>query len=176
MCELATIAAVASIAGTAMSVMGQMQAGDAAAKSAEYNAAVARNNQIVADRQADDAVKRGQVAEDEQRRKTAQIKGAQRAALGASGVALDSGSPLDILGDTAAFGELDALTIRNNASREAYGYKVQGMNFAAEAGLADARGAAAKQSALIGAGATLLSGAGNVIDRWSQRTGKKSVV
>ncbi len=169
MCEIATIAAVASIGGTIMGAVGQLQAGDAAAKAANYNAAVARNNQIIAEQQAQDALKRGQIAEDEQRRKTAQIRGAQRASLAASGVALDQGAPLDILGDTAAFGELDALTIRNNADREAYGYRVQGMNFAAEAGLADARAGAARQAGMIGAAGTLLSGAGTVMDRWAQR-------
>ena len=45
--------------------------------------------------------------------------------MAANGVDLSSGSPLDILGDTAMYGELDALTIRSNAEREAYGYRVQ---------------------------------------------------
>lgn len=169
MCELATIATVASFAGTVMGAVGQYQQGQAAAAQAEYNAAVARNNQIISEQQAQDALKRGQIAEEQKRRETSALIGRQRATLAASGVALDQGNPLDILGDTAQFGELDALTIRNNADREAYGYRVQGMNFAAEAGLNDARAAASRQAGLMGAAGTLLSGAGNAADRWYMR-------
>jgi hypothetical protein len=176
MCEIATIAGVTigvmdvvGAAGTIMGAMGAMQSGNAARAAGDYNAQIAENNKVIAERQASDALARGKIAEDEQRRKTMAIKGAQRAALGASGVALDSGSALDILGDTAAFGELDALTIRSNADREAYGYRVQGMNFEAEAGLARAGGKAAQTAGMIGAGATLLSGAAGVGDRWYAR-------
>lgn len=176
MCEIATIAGatitvmdVVGVAGTLMGAAGAIQSGNAAKAAGDYNAQVAENNKIVAERQAADALARGQIAEDEQRRKTMAIKGAQRAALGASGVALDSGSPLDILGDTAAFGELDALTIRSNAEREAYGYRVQGMNFEAEAGLARAQGKAAQTAGYVGAGGTLLSGLATVGDRWYTR-------
>ena len=173
MCDPVTMALV-GVAGTALGAYGQIQAGQQAAAAAEYNAAVARNNQIIADRQAEDALKRGQVAEEEQRRRTRAMAGTQRAALAASGVQLDQGSPVDILSDTAQFGELDALTIRNNAEREAYGYRVQGMNFGAEAGLQQARAASAMPSALIGAGSTLLSGAASTYDRystWKRRAG-----
>lgn len=172
MCELATIAAVASIGGTIMGAMGQIQHGQAAKSAAEYNAAVARNNQVIAERQAQDALKRGEIAESEQRRKNQAILGSQKAAMGANGLEIGSGSNLDILGDTAQFGELDALTIKSNAQREAYGYRVQGMNFGAEAGLADFRASQAMPSALIGAGGTLLSGVGSAVDRWSYRKGK----
>lgn len=163
---LAMISAAASVLGTGVSAFGQVQAGQAAKAAGDYNAAVARNNQIVAEQQAADAQRRGDVAETEQRRKVRMLAGTQRAALAASGVQLDSGTALDILGDTAAMGELDALTIRNNAEREAYGYRVQGVNFGAEAGLQSMRGQSAMTSGLIGAGGTVLSGAGNVTDRW----------
>jgi len=165
---------IATVASTALGAYGQIQAGQQAQAAANYNAAVARNNEIIAGRQAEDALKRGQVAEDEQRRRTRAMAGTQRAALAASGVQLDQGSPVDILSDTAQFGELDALTIRNNAEREAYGYRVQGMNFGAEAGLQQSRASSAMTSAAIGAGSTLLSGAASAYDRystWKRRAG-----
>ena len=167
MCELVTIAAVAAVASTAIAGYGQYQAGQAAKQAGEYNAAVARNNQIIAERQAEDAIKRGDIAADEQRRKTARIGAAQRVGFGSSGLAIDSGSSLDILGDTAAFGELDALTIKNNAQREAYGYRVQGMNYGAEAGLSLARGQNAATAGAISAGSTVVGGLGTAADRWA---------
>ena len=45
---------------------------------------------------------------------------------------LASGSVLDVVGETAALGELDALTIRSNYARESYEKRVMGMNYGAQ--------------------------------------------
>ena len=169
MCDPVTIGVVA-VGASALSAYGQIQAGQAAKQAGDYNAAIARNNQIIAERQAEDAVKRGDIAADEQRRKTARVLGAQKAAIGASGVALDSGTPMDIFGDTAAFGELDALTIKSNAARDAYGYQVQGMNFEAEGAMARTRGTNAQRASYIQAGSTLLGGAAQGGDMYMRYT------
>lgn len=166
MCELATIAAVASIAGTAMSAVGMVQQGQAAKAQANYQAAVMRNNQTLAEYAAQDAEARGAEAEQQHRQKVAAFKGSQRAALAANGLDLTSGSPLDLLSDTAMLGEQDALTIRANAQREAWSARAQGANFGAEAGLLQARGTAAQQAGYMGAGASLLSGASQVAGSW----------
>jgi hypothetical protein len=156
----------ASLLSTAVGVYGQVQSGAAAAGQARYQAQVAENNRIIAEQQARDAEMRGQMAEDARRQQTRMLIGRQRTALAANGMLVDDGSALDITGDTAAQGEIDALTLRANAAREAYGYRAQGSNFMADAGLQRARSAAAGPAALVGAGATLLSGAGTVGDRW----------
>jgi hypothetical protein len=166
MCELATIAVAATMASSAIGAFGQIQAGQAAKQAGDYNAAIARNNQIIAERAAVDAETRGDIAADEQRRKTARIAGAQRAAFGSSGLAIDSATSMDILGDTAAFGELDALTIKSNAQREAYGYRVQGMNYQAEEAMSRVRGKNANTAAQISAASTLIGGAASGGDRW----------
>jgi len=135
---------------------------------ANYQAQVARQNQELADRQAADAVARGQVAEDAQRRKTAQAIGTQTAILAAQGTDL-SGSPTDILGDTASAGELDAQTIRSNAAREAYGYKIQSTGFGNEGMVQDSRARNSYYSGgtnMLGAGASLLAGASNLAEKW----------
>lgn len=143
----------ASVLGTAGSAFGQMQ-------QSRYQAQVAKNNAQLAEYQAQDAERRGKIAEEQQRKKTGLILGTQRAALGGQGTALDEGSPLDIQGDTAAAGEMDALTIRSNAAREAWGYRAQASNYAAQARQAGGIGS------YIGAGASLLGGAATVSDRW----------
>lgn len=156
----------ASLLSTAVGVYGQLQAGQAQAGQARYQAQVAENNRVIAEQQARDAEMRGQLAEDARREQARAIIGRQRTALAANGVLVDSGSALDITGDTAAQGEVDALTLRANAAREAYGYRAQGTNFLADAGLQRARADAAIPASMVGAGATLLSGAGTVGDRW----------
>jgi hypothetical protein len=157
MCDPATALVVAS---TAVTAYGQYEQG-------EYQSKVARNNAIIQDRLAKDAVKRGEVSEQRHRLKVAQMKGKQRAKLAASGVDLSSGSASQILTDTAEFGELDALTIRSNAEREAFGYQVKGSNYLAESELARSEGR-------YGAASTILSGGSQVSSRWNPGGGRNA--
>ncbi|WP_445505061.1 virion core protein, T7 gp14 family [Microvirga sp. G4-2] len=157
---------MASVASAAVGAVGAIQQGNATAAANKYQAAVNENNAILAQRNADDARKRGEVAEEEHRRKVAQLQGRQSAVMAANGLDLTSGSPLDILADTAQMGELDALTIRNNAEREAKGHQAQGMNFRAEAELNRASAKSAKTAGMIGAVGSVVSGIGGVADKW----------
>jgi hypothetical protein len=165
MCEPTTIA-IASLAltavGTGASFLGQMNQQAAAGAQQSYLAQQARQRQMIADQQANDAKQRGEVNVQRQRDITAQRIGTQRAALAAQGTDLE-GSPTDILGDTARSGEFDALTLRNNAAREAYGYQVQGAGFGADAAMRESF-----QPSYLGAGASLLTGASSLADKWTK--------
>lgn len=161
---LAAISIASTVASTGISIIGQGQQAAASRASYEYQAAVARNNQIIAERQAADSRARGAEAERQQRIKTQQLIGRQRAVLAGNGVVVDEGSALDITTDTAGIGEQDALTVRANAEREALGYETQGMNFGAQAGLNSM--SAANSSATLGQIGTALGGAASVADKW----------
>lgn len=152
--------------GTGASVLGQINQQAAMGAQQSYMAQLSRQRQALADQQAQDAIQRGQVAEQKQRDLTKQRIGTQQAALAAQGTDL-SGSPTDILGDTARAGEMDALTIRNNAAREAYGYKVQGAGFGADASLRDSF-----TPSYLGAGTSLLMGSSSIADKWSKLINK----
>lgn len=143
--------------------MGQMQAAQAQADAANYQAQVDRNNAIMAQQNAQDARRRGDQAMEEQQRKTAQIEGRQRAAFAANGIELTSGSPVDVLADTATFGELDRQTIGNNAEREARGYEAQRVNFNASAGLNKMKADNASAAGSLGALSSLVNGAGSAL-------------
>lgn len=92
---------------------------------ADQQAADLRQNALYLNNAANDAVDRGMKASDQQRVQTQQFIGTQRAAQAANGGEVNTGSNALLQQDTAALGELDALTISNNAAREAYGYQVQ---------------------------------------------------
>lgn len=156
------IAVALAAVGTAVTVKGQMDQQAAAGAQANYMAQMDRQRRAVADQQAGDAVQRGEVAVQRQRDLTGQRIGTQTAALLGQGTDLE-GSPTDILGDTKRAGELDALTIRSNAAREAWGYQVQGAGFGANANLNDSF-----RPSYLGAGASLLAGAGSLADKWSR--------
>jgi hypothetical protein len=102
----------------AASALGQQQQLDAQQKVLERNAKSA-------DIMATDALARGGRAEDKHRAQVRQFQGEQRVAMGAGGGLLNSGTNDAIQTDTSFAGEYDALTIRHNAIREAWGYKNQ---------------------------------------------------
>ena len=170
MCEPASIAAMASaaqgmqIAGTVAGAYGAYNQSKAAKKSGEVQAAVARNNAAYSESQARDAIRRGQVSENEVRRRTAQLEGSQRARLAANGIDLGEGSALNILLDTEYFGENDALNVRDNASREATALRQQSSNQQSSADLLQAR--ADSENPTAAATSSLLTGAGQVADSW----------
>lgn len=179
MCEPISLTAAISLGATALStgmgVVGmigqqnaQAQAAQAAQAQARYQAQVAEQNRELMRRQEADALQRGQVAEENRRRQTALQIGQQTAGLAAQGTDF-TGTETDILGDTAAAGELDARTIRANAAREAYGYQVQGLGYGNEASLQYTRAANSTYTPnYLGAGASLLAGASTLSDKWAK--------
>lgn len=150
----AEISIATAAAGTAVSAAGSEQ-------QASYQAAVAKNNQTIAGMNATLALQQGQQAAQAKQRQTSELIGKERAAAGASNVELDSGSPLRIQKDTAELGELDTLTIQNNAARQAWNYRAQGAAFGAEASQDETAGN-------LNAFASLIGGASSVSGKWSQ--------
>jgi hypothetical protein len=164
----ATAIAIAGVAvaavGVGVTVMGQSAAADAQKQALDYQAAVSRNNAILAGRASDDALARGQVAEQNAAMAGKQLVGKERASLASNGVDVNSGSALDITTDTAGQNKLDQLTIVSNAQREALGFQAQGGNFDANAAL---QTASADNASNFGVSAgTALSGLGSVASKW----------
>lgn len=106
----------------AMSAYQQTKASNAAA---DYNASMLERNAEVSEMQARNAQERGARETTAHRRRVKSMIGSQRSSAGASGVLVDAGSTLDVVSDTATYGELDAQTIRRNASMEAWGLTEQ---------------------------------------------------
>ena len=137
------------VASAASSAYGSIKQGNESKKLADYNAGIA-------DAQATDALARGREDEDRFRTDARRIKGTQRAAIAASGVEVDSGSARDIQADAASLGELDALTIRHNAEREAWGFGVDAENSRRQGRNAQSAGRNQAIGTTIGTGYSLL--------------------
>lgn len=141
MCEPMTIMAVSTglaLAGAAVTMNAQMQAG-------AYQAQVANN-------QAKMVQDRALVEEHRKREETAQIIAQQRAKYAASGIDPNMGSAEQVQVSSAIVGEQDALTIRTNAKNEAAGLRSQG--------------AAAKAMGTAQAFSTALGAASQVAGSW----------
>lgn len=159
------------VAGATMSAYGAYQSSKDSAAAYGYQSQVARNNAQIAETQAQDALARGQIAEGEHGKKVAQLKGNQRAILAAHGLDLGEGSALNILSDTDFMGARDLLIIRDNAAREAWGHRVEGANYRADAGLLQARSDA--ENPLLAGATTLLTGGGSVASSWDRYSRSK---
>lgn len=178
MAAFSTIALLALAgAGTAIQATGAIKAGNAAKRAGEAGQRAADDagdlsdfNASVAELQSQDAIARG--AEEEQRFRT-QVRsavGAQRVGFAASNIDASYGSALDVQADAATLGELDALTIRGNAAREAWGFKVNAEDSRRRGDISRKEGAAmveagkANQSASRwNAAGTIATGAGSLL-------------
>ena len=104
--------------GSFTKAFGSLIQGEGTAQANEYNASIARQNQIIAYQQSEAAV-------EAQQRDAARAMGAAIASYGASGVQSDNGSPMDVLADSARLAELDRLTIQYNYQLKALGFDQQ---------------------------------------------------
>lgn len=150
--SLQTASLVMTGLGAVTSAYGAYQQGQAQGAAMEAQAKIY-------EAQAADSQRRASREERLMREQGARIKGRQRAVLGASGINLSTGSPMDVIADTQRSIEMDAWTIRENAGRESWGYQSQ-------ASVSKAGASNARQAGYFGAGSNLLTGAGMVADKW----------
>jgi len=143
MADPVTWMAIAAVAGTAMSAMGQIQAGQSQSEWSNYNAQIAeRDAQNTRNLAAFDA--------EQKRKETQSLIGRQKALYGKAGVTME-GSPLLLMEETASEGELDARMIEWSGSNKSERYMSEGQ-------LSRMKGSQAKTAGYIGAGSTLLTG------------------
>lgn len=141
----------------------QKRAGEKGQEAANSQADLADANAAIADLQAADAITRG--ADEESRFRTL-VRGAigtQRVGFAASNVNVAVGSAVDVQADAAMLGELDALTIRTNAAREAWGYKVQAYDYRKRGEITRKEGVASAEAGQAAQGASRWNAAGGLL-------------
>lgn len=100
--------------------------------------------------------------------------GAIKTHQAASGVDINSGSAVDVQDSHRALSMFDTMTIKSNAAREAYGFKVKALDFRNEAAMAKARANSAMIAGVFNATSSLLSGASAAssgYEKWQQMGG-----
>ena len=173
MCDFGISAIVTSIVATVVSttlgVVSSVQSANAQKAQANYQAEVAKPNAKTAQANADQKRQEGIEESRLQRMKNIQKIGAQKAALAANGIDVSEGTALDIVEDTAAMGELDALTTRYNAETRAIAYEAEANNFNNQASLDTFAGKNAYSAGMTNAFATGFGGLANaagVASKW----------
>ncbi len=140
---------MASLPGTIYSTYAQTEALKA---QSEIQKAQTEMNKEIAEYNAEEAIARGKDDENQFRKQIKKVIGSQRAAIGASGVEISSGSALEVQEDAAAIGEADALTIRQNARMEAMGYKMSALQTGVQGQIGQATNRAQQSSTLLAGG------------------------
>lgn len=155
MCEPTTLL----IASAAVSTLGTVVGGVNAMNAANARAEVAERNMQIERAASRDALERGAEEERRQYRRNALRMGEIRAAQAASGIETDFGTAADVQDDAKLIGWEDAMTVRENAVREARGYDIRAWNQQTAASQAKAEGKAAMVGAIFDAGSNILSAA-----------------
>lgn len=147
----AAIGAIGSVVG---GVMGMQQA--------SYQAKVAKMNEQIAKENASRAIDRSHIEqEDFDRFETANLLGEQEAAQSASGLTLTGKSQVMTRAAARKLGRRDALNIIQAGEIEAYNYRTQAANFAAQAKAAKMSGTASLVGSFFSAAGQLASSAYN---------------
>lgn len=161
--------AIAGVAGGVVGGVSSYQQGKQQQAYYNYQAQVAEENAKIA--QSNAALERQQGIEEArlQRIKTVQAIGSQQTAMAANGIDVTQGTALDVIEDTAAMGELDALQTRYNYERKAIQYEQQANNFQNQSNLDVIAGQNAYSAGKMNALASGIDGvakAGSVASKW----------
>ena len=167
---LPIIAAVSTVVGTIGSMEGAQQSAAAQQQAANYQAAVARNNQITANAEANYATSAGETQQESQGMATRALLGNEKAAQASSGLDVNSGSAVDVRSSAAALGALSGLNVGSNAALQAAQYQAQAGSFGAQAGLSTLQAEQAGTAGGISAFSALAGGAGNLVSAGARNT------
>jgi len=146
---MTTIATVASVGGSVLSGLGQIQAGKAANASAKFQAAQMEQ------RAGQERASSQRVALEERRRAGIAMSNAQAAAASSGGGATDP-TVLNITGDIAKQGEYNALSALFEGEERARGLQLQASSTRME-------GKQAKRAGMVSGVSTIIGGSGNAL-------------
>jgi hypothetical protein len=109
-------------------------------------------NAQFAELRARDAIKRGEKEVKRFQQASKQLVGRQRVALAAQGIDVSTGSAREIQEEVATATTEDILEIRNNAWREAFGFRFEAENIRSEGALARLQGSSQATASLLTGG------------------------
>lgn len=161
MCTPAAFAAI-QVVTTGIRVFGIFQQTRSATNEANFKTRIAQNNATIAENNAQRVLEKADIDIREKRRETQARLGAQRTQIAAAGFQLGVGTGIDILGDTAALGELDVLRLEEEAENQAENFRAQGAGFQTEAELGRLSRRNIRTAGRIKTGETLITGAARV--------------
>lgn len=159
--EIAAMMAATSLAGAYAQAQAAQAQGDFQKKMSDLNAEIA-------DRQAEDAEQRGGVEAGRAIIKGRRAADSARVAAAAAGLDPNSGSAADLIAESEAAGQMDAITIKNNAAREAWGYKVNAISSRSSGQMAQLAGSNEARNTMLAGGMRAAAYALDASDRYGK--------
>jgi hypothetical protein len=148
--------------GTGLAAGGSLLAGASSFAASRTQAAIANNNAKILQVQANQSRMAGQTAESQHRTQVSQLIGEQTAAQAANGVDINSASSSAVRDSTRTMGDFDALTIRYNAAKQAWGQDTEALNQKNTAAQSKRAGTMALLGSFIGAASSVAGGLGKL--------------
>ena len=171
--QLASASLIGQIGGAATGAIGSYFGAATQKATLKGQAAVADTNARIAELGAQQELFRGQQQVGALTLQAGQLKSRQRAAMAANGIDLGVGSAAEIQASTDIMKEIDKNTVEANATRSAFGYRMQAMNFQNEA--LTKRATAGAISPGMSAASSLLGSAGSVAASWYRMGGTSDI-
>lgn len=130
--------------GAGLSLLQGQQNANAIKREARFRQQQLEQNKKIAEIKSKDAMERGEETVADFKVQAEKMQGTQLASLAAQGIEVDTGTAAQVRYETDKVIDTDIKRIRNNAWREAWGYKVEASNLGMESSMT---GAAARSSA-----------------------------
>jgi hypothetical protein len=158
----------ATLAGGMLSAFGAQKEASATQQAYNYKAQVAKINADIDRQNATWALSKGETEAMQYGMKAAQQRGAIRAAQGASGLDVNSGSNVEVQQSQEKIKNMDMGMIRKNAAKIAYDYTTKAYMDENQASLDIMAGENAKEAGNIKALGSILGTTSTVASKWQQ--------
>jgi hypothetical protein len=161
------VTTAAAAAGTAEQMGSEKASAQAQSNAATYQAQVAKNNAITAQQNATAALDEGNLKVQQQQTQGTQQLAAVRAAMGANGIQLNSGSPLAVQGGVARATQQGIQSTEYDALAKAISYQNAAQDQYSDSGLDTATAQDAISAGSTARLGTLISGVSSVSSKWA---------
>ena len=170
---MGAVALGAGAAGGVVGAVGSILGGEGQAANDRYQAQVAQNNAKLAAGAANTAIDQGNVVAQQQYQVGSQRLGQARAAEGANGIDVNSGSARDVQAGIARTTALNVGAVKYNSDVQAVSDRNQTANYDTQANVDETSASNAVTQGFIGAGTSLIGSASSVAGKWAsfQQTG-----
>lgn len=165
------VSIIAMAAGGAQGMLGaisSVMAGDAKSKAYKYQSSMAWQNAAIAKQNQKYALDIGEQQAEKQGIAGAAQAGQIKAGQAASGLDVSGGSAKEVQNSQHLVSQMDLNTIREKASKTAYDFSVQAVNYENQAHGYDTAAKNAETEGKIGMVASLIGGVGSVSSKWMQ--------
>jgi hypothetical protein len=163
---LSTIALGSTVLGGVTGAAGSLFGGAASSNAYTYQAGIAQMNAQIARQNAAYETSLGEQQAQQSGMKTRAQISQTRAAQGAGGLDVNTGSNADVRKSELSLGDYDQAIIRNNATRRAYGFEVEAVSQDAQSNLDRYAASTSITSSYFGAASSILGAGSSFSSKW----------